>query len=120
MFSYLPTLTTWHCPHSPAAAPAIDRYFFPAGPAAANFAAVAHAGTDRRTDAREMLSTLWECAVDDTTELRDERLATIAVSCRTLLYRCRCARGCNIWQINDDNDDPETRTVIPLIVSDNL
>jgi len=42
MFSYLCTLTTWHCPHSSAArtAAAIDRYL----------AAVAHAGTDRQTD----------------------------------------------------------------------
>ena len=26
----------WHCPHSPAAAAAIDRYLLPAGPTAAN------------------------------------------------------------------------------------
>jgi len=30
------TLTTWHCPQSPAAAAAIDRYLLPAGPTAAN------------------------------------------------------------------------------------
>ena len=35
-FGYLRTLTTWHCPHSPAAAAAIHRYLLPAGPTAAN------------------------------------------------------------------------------------
>ena len=35
-FSYLRTLTTWHCPHSPAAAAAIDRYLLPAAGSAAN------------------------------------------------------------------------------------
>ena len=39
-FSYLRTLTTWHCPHSPAAhaaaAAIIDRYLLPAGHTAAN------------------------------------------------------------------------------------
>ena len=30
------TLTTWHCPHSHAAAAPIDRYLLPAGPSAAN------------------------------------------------------------------------------------
>jgi len=51
------TLTTWHCPHSPAARSAavrhaaIYRYLLPAGHIA-KFAAVAHAGTDRRTDGR--------------------------------------------------------------------
>jgi len=36
VFSYLRMLTTWHCPHSPAAAAAIDQYLLPAGPTAAN------------------------------------------------------------------------------------
>ena len=36
VFSYLRTPTTWHCPHSPAAAAAIDRCLLPAGPTAAN------------------------------------------------------------------------------------
>ena len=35
-FSHLRTLTMCHCPHSPAAAAAVDRYFLPAGPTAAN------------------------------------------------------------------------------------
>jgi len=45
-------------PHSPAARraavrrAAIDRYFLPAGPTAAKFAAVTRAGTDRQTDGR--------------------------------------------------------------------
>ena len=34
--SYLRTLTTWHCPHSPAAAAAIGPYLPLAGPTAAN------------------------------------------------------------------------------------
>jgi len=54
-------LTTWHCPHFPAAAAArllltaaraaIDRYLLPAGPAAAN-PSQRHeaAGQDRQTD----------------------------------------------------------------------
>jgi len=46
-------LTTWHRPHSPAAAAAIDRYLLPAGqesskPAAASLLLWAHAGTDRQ------------------------------------------------------------------------
>ena len=36
VFSYLRTLTKWHCPHSPTAAAALDRYLLPAGPTAAN------------------------------------------------------------------------------------
>jgi len=36
MFSYLRTLTTWHCPRSSAAAAAIDLYLMPAGHTAAN------------------------------------------------------------------------------------
>ena len=36
VFSYLRTLTTRHCSHSPAAAAIIDRYLLPAGPTAAN------------------------------------------------------------------------------------
>jgi len=36
VLSYLRTLTTWHCPHSPAAAAAIVRDLVPAGPTAAN------------------------------------------------------------------------------------
>jgi len=36
VFSYPRTLTTWHCPHSPAAAAASDRYLLPAEPTAAN------------------------------------------------------------------------------------
>ena len=51
MFSYLHTLTMWHCPHIPqhaAAAAAIDRYLLPVGPTAANLQQQAHAGTDRR------------------------------------------------------------------------
>ena len=35
-FSYLRTLITWHCPHSPAAAVATDQYILPAGSTAAN------------------------------------------------------------------------------------
>ena len=35
-FSYPRTLTTWHCPHSPAAAVATHQYILPAGPTAAN------------------------------------------------------------------------------------
>jgi len=35
MLSYLRTLTTWHCPHSPTDA-AIDRYLLSAGPTGAN------------------------------------------------------------------------------------
>ena len=53
-FSYLHTLTTWHCPHSPAAATGIDRYLVPAGgPTAAN---PQHRpdGTERHTDARQL------------------------------------------------------------------
>ena len=51
----LRTLTTWHCPHSSAAAAAVDRYHLPAGPTAANLQQPGlllwtHAGTDRRTD----------------------------------------------------------------------
>ena len=54
-FSYLRRLTTWHCPHSSAAAAAVDRYHLPAGPTAANLQQPgllpwAHAGTDSRTD----------------------------------------------------------------------
>jgi len=45
VFSHLRTLTTWHCPHSPAAAAAVSRYLMPAGPTAANFATVVRAGT---------------------------------------------------------------------------
>jgi len=53
VFSYLRTLTTWHCPHSPAAAAAIDRYLLPAGPTAANLQQRrAATGWDRRTDGR--------------------------------------------------------------------
>ena len=49
----LRTLTTWHCPHSPAAGAAIDRYLLPAGPTAANLQqTVVHAWTDRQTDRR--------------------------------------------------------------------
>ena len=50
------TLTTWHCPHSHAAAAPIDRYLLPAGPSAANLQQrVCCRGsvlgqTDRRTD----------------------------------------------------------------------
>ena len=33
---YLPRMTTWHCPHLPAAAAAIDRYLLPVEPTAAN------------------------------------------------------------------------------------
>jgi len=36
VFSYLRTLTTWHCQHSPAAVATIDRYFLPACPTTAN------------------------------------------------------------------------------------
>jgi len=39
VFSYLRTLTTWHCPHSPdaaAAIDAIDQFLLPAGSTAAN------------------------------------------------------------------------------------
>ena len=36
LFSCLPTLTAWHCPHSPAAVGTIDRHLLPAGPTAAN------------------------------------------------------------------------------------
>ena len=36
MFSYLRTLTTWHCPHLPTTAAAIDRFLLPTGPTAAN------------------------------------------------------------------------------------
>jgi len=32
VFSYLRTLTRWHCPHSPAAAVAVDLYLLPASP----------------------------------------------------------------------------------------
>ena len=49
------TLTTWHCPHSPAATAAIDRYLLvlPAGPTAANPPHAAAAGEwDRQTDGR--------------------------------------------------------------------
>jgi len=55
--SYLRTLTTWHCPHSPAAAAAIDRYLLPPGPQQQTcnnaFAAVGPCWdrqTERRTD----------------------------------------------------------------------
>jgi len=55
--SYLRTLTTWHCPHSPAAAAAIDRYLLPPGPQQQTcnnaFAAVGpcwNRQTERRTD----------------------------------------------------------------------
>ena len=41
VFSYLYSLTTWHCPHSPTAAAAIDRYLLPAEPTAANLQAAA-------------------------------------------------------------------------------
>jgi len=43
-FSYLRTLTTWYCPHSPAAAAAIDRYL------QRRVYCWGHAGTDRRTE----------------------------------------------------------------------
>ena len=36
LFSCLPTLTTCHCPHSPAAVGTIDRHLLPAWPTAAN------------------------------------------------------------------------------------
>ena len=36
LYSYPSTLTTWHCPHSPAAAAAVDRYLLLAGTTAAN------------------------------------------------------------------------------------
>jgi len=36
VFSYLRTLTTWHCPHLPTTAAAIDRFLLPTGPTAAN------------------------------------------------------------------------------------
>ena len=56
----LRTLTTWHCPHSPAAAATIDWHLLPAGPTAANlqrrvcicYLQLAHAGTDGRTPCR--------------------------------------------------------------------
>ena len=62
MFNYLRTLTTWHCPHSPAAIAAIDRYLLPAGhmqhqTCSRGFAAVGpcwerqtYRETNRRTD----------------------------------------------------------------------
>jgi len=36
VFSYLRTLTMWHCPHSAATAAAMDRYLLPTRPTAAN------------------------------------------------------------------------------------
>jgi len=57
VFSYLRTLTTWHCPHSPAAAAASDRYLLSQyGPmqsskhAAAGLLLSVHTGADRRTN----------------------------------------------------------------------
>ena len=51
--SYLRTLTTRHCPHSLAAAAAIDRHLLPAWPTAANLQRrVCCCGTDRQTDGR--------------------------------------------------------------------
>jgi len=57
MFSYLRTLTTWHCPHSLAAAAAMEpispaRLAHSSKSAAADLLLWAHAGTDRRTDRR--------------------------------------------------------------------
>jgi len=50
VFSHLRTLTTCHCPHSPAAAAAIDRYLLPGGPTATNLQQQAcYCGPDRRT-----------------------------------------------------------------------
>ena len=54
-FSYLRTLTMCHCPHSPAAAAAVDRFFCPPGPqqqtCSSGFAA-AGICWDRQTDGR--------------------------------------------------------------------
>ena len=60
MSSYLRTLTTWHCPHSHAAAAPVGRYLLPAGSTAATLAAAtslllrAHTlgQTDGQTDGR--------------------------------------------------------------------
>jgi len=53
VFSYLRTLTTWHCPHSPAAAASIDRYLLSVWPTAANLQQRrAAAGWERQTNGR--------------------------------------------------------------------
>ena len=54
---YLHTLTIWHCPHSPTEcfAAAINRYFLPAGPTAANLLLWAHAETDKWMDTDTIL-----------------------------------------------------------------
>jgi len=65
-FSYLRTLTTWHCPHLPAAAAAVERYLLSAWPTtaelqqrvcccAARFAAVGPCW-DRQTDGHGTVS----------------------------------------------------------------
>jgi len=57
VFSYLRTLITWHCPHSPAAAATIDRNILPAGPTTATCSSGFTRTTvgpcwDRQTDRR--------------------------------------------------------------------
>ena len=52
VFSYLRTLATWHCPHSPAAAASPARRAHSSKPATAHVLLLAHAETDKRTDRR--------------------------------------------------------------------
>jgi len=61
VFGYLRTLTTWHCPHSPATAAAIDRYLLPNGHTAVHLQRVCCRGpmlgqTDRLTDKHRTVS----------------------------------------------------------------
>ena len=51
MFSYLRTLTTWHCPHSPAARCCSNRLMAcQPEPAGAGLLLLTHSGIDRQTD----------------------------------------------------------------------
>jgi len=59
LFSYLCTLTTWHCPHSPVARRCCNdqylllaRLLYSSKPAAAGLLLLVNAGTDRRTPYR--------------------------------------------------------------------
>ena len=81
----LRTLTTWHCPHSPAAVrrAAIDRYLMPVGPPAAKFLLRFMLGQKdrRRTDARQCI---------DPAPHAKRRKAKSSTSYLKLLWRSVC------------------------------